>query len=133
MVDPDRLEQEISQLEGRLSQLREERELVQKRTEVLEELRGTIDATLKANGLGVTDLLELYRKDVDRLAAAPRKRKAQRKRTRGGSSTKTRIRIKGLGEFALASRGKLPETLKQYMDENGLDRNGLIEKHAVGK
>lgn len=133
MADPETIDQEITELESRLSELRRERELVEQRVEVLEELKRTIDETLAAHDLKVQDLLELYRDEIGRMGGRRRKRAAGPRRSRKGASAKTRVRIKGVGDFQLASRGKLPEALKAFMDEQGLDRNAVIEKYGVTK
>ena len=133
MADPETLDQEITELESRLTELRRERELVEKRVEVLEELKRSIDDTLAANGLAVQDLLELYKDEIARMGGRRRRRAATGKRARKAATPKTRVRIKGVGDFELASRGKLPEALKAFMDENGLDRTAVIEKYGVSR
>lgn len=132
MSPPKTIQDEISELEARLNELRKEREMEQRRTKVLAKLKDTIASSLKAEGLTVEDLLEAYSEDIARMGGKRGGRAAPKTtRRKSAKSTKTRVRIDGVGEFMIASRGKVPDAVKAFMDAKGLDRTGLIDKYGA--
>ena len=139
MTNPNYIDDQIQELENELKRLRDQKEHIDRRAKVLTEVVEFIDSKLEESDLSISDLLSMYEKEVAKYQSANPVSKRGRKKSSGGSkpaaasgaasgAVKSLVTIPGLGHYQIASRGKLPDALKVYMEQNDYSRQDIIDK-----